>query len=86
MTRSLYGISLSNSRLALFFFCGFFFFVSALCFTPFLIFCSLRLLSFFYDVVCLACFKYFLDNVFLFLVNSRLIFSHTSVQCAVLQL
>ena len=40
---------------------------------------------FFHDVVCLACFRYFLDILFLFL-NSRLIFAHISVQCAFLQL
>ena len=47
--------------------------MSALCFTPFLIFSSLCLFSFLfcYQVVCLACFRYFLDS---------LIFTDTSVQ------
>ena len=62
----------------------------AFAFIPFL-FSSLCLLSLVFfpwsqcEVLCLACFRYFLDSLFLFL-NSRLIFAHISVQCAYLQL
>ena len=43
--------------------------MSALCFTPFLIFSSLCLFSFLfcYQVVCLACFRYFLESLILYL-------------------
>ena len=70
---------------ALFFFCGFCS-LSPQCFIPFLFssLCLLSLVFFFNEVVCLACFRYFLDSLFLFL-NSRLIFAHISVQCAFLQ-
>ena len=65
--------SLSATCTFRFIFLIWFLLMSALCFTPFLIFSSLCLFSFLfcYQVVCLACFRYFLDS---------LIFTHTSVQ------
>ena len=77
-TRSLDGISLTKSYVLLYFsiadFVRFRFLLSS----------CLDMLQFvLIEVVWLACFRHFLESLFLS-INSRLIFPHISVQCAVL--